>query len=45
MRMVLRLSIAFVLSFVCLTTPTWSDYKAGEGAYQRGDHATALRDL
>jgi TPR repeat protein len=42
--MVLRLTIAFVLSFVCLATPTWSDYKAGEDAYNRGDFATALRE-
>jgi TPR repeat protein len=42
--MVLRLTIAFVLSFVCLATPTWSDYKAGEDAYNRGDYATALRE-
>ena len=45
MRMVLRLTIAFVLSFVCLATPAWPDYEAGEGAYQRGDYATALREL
>jgi TPR repeat protein len=44
MRMVLRLTIAFVLSFACLATPTWSDYKAGEDAYNRGDYATALRE-
>jgi TPR repeat protein len=43
MRMVLRLTIAFVLSFVCLVTPAWSDYKAGEDAYNRGDYATAVR--
>ena len=38
------LTITFVLSFVCLATPTWSDYKAGEDAYNRGDYATALRE-
>jgi hypothetical protein len=41
--MFLRFNIAFVFSFVCLVlaTPAWSDYEAGEGAYQRGDYATA----
>jgi len=43
-RMFFRFNIAFVLSFVCLATPAWSDYEAGEGAYQRGDYATALRE-
>ena len=43
--MFLRFNIAFVLSFVCLATPAWPDYEAGEGAYQRGDYATALREL
>ena len=42
--MVLRLTIAFVLSFVCPATPAWPDYKAGEDAYNRGDFATALRE-
>ena len=41
----LRFNIAFVFSFVCLATPAWSDYEAGEGAYRRGDYTTALREL
>ena len=39
-----QFTIAFVLSFVCLATPAWSDYKAGKAAYDRGDYATALRE-
>ena len=35
---------AFVFSVVCLTTPAWADFKAGEKAYQRNDYATALRE-
>ena len=35
---------ALVLSIVCLTTPAWADFKAGEKAYQRNDYATALRE-
>jgi hypothetical protein len=42
--MSLRFTIPLVLSFVFLATPTWSDYKAGEDAYNRGDFATALRE-
>ena len=34
-----------LLSFVCIATPAWPDYEAGKGAYQRGDYATALREL
>jgi uncharacterized protein len=41
----LRFNIAFVFSFVCLSTPAWSDYEAGEGAYRRGNYTTALREL
>ena len=37
--------IPLVLSVVFLATPTWSDYKAGEDAYNRGDFATALREF
>jgi len=44
MRMVLRLTIAFVLSIACLTTPAWADYQAGIDANNRGDYATALRE-
>jgi TPR repeat protein len=44
MRMSLRFPIAVVLSFVCLAVPAWADYEAGEGAYRRGDFATALRE-
>jgi hypothetical protein len=33
-----------VLSTVCLATPAWADFKAGEKAYDRGDYATALRE-
>ena len=44
MRMVLRLTIAFVLSFVCLAEPAWADFQAGKDAYDRGDYATALRE-
>jgi TPR repeat protein len=36
--------IALVLSFVCLPTPAWADYKAGMDAYYRGDYATAMRE-
>ncbi len=35
---------ALVLSLVCLTTPAWADFKAGEKAYQRNAYATALRE-
>ena len=42
--MFLRFNIAFVLLVVCLATPAWSDYKAGEDAYHRGDYATAVRE-
>jgi len=40
----LRLPITLVLSIVCLATPAWSDYKAGEDAYHRGDYKTAVRE-
>ena len=39
-----RITIALVLSMVCLAAPAWADFKAGEKAYQRGDFATALRE-
>jgi uncharacterized protein len=42
--MSLRFNIAFVLSVLCLATPTWSDYKTGMDAYYRGDYATAMRE-
>jgi len=44
MRMVHRLTIAFVLSIACLTTSAWADYQAGIDANNRGDYATALRE-
>ena len=40
----LRFINTLVLSIVCLTTPAWADFKAGEKAYQQGDYATALRE-
>jgi hypothetical protein len=40
--MSLLLSIALVLSTVCLTAPAWADFKTGMDAYHRGDYATAL---
>ena len=40
----LRFPVALVLSIVCLAAPAWADFKAGENAYHRGDHATALRE-
>ena len=42
--MLLRYNIAVVLLVVCLATPAWSDYKAGEDAYHRGDYPTAVRE-
>ena len=39
-----RFTITLVLSIVCLTTPAWADFKAGEKAYRSGDYATALRE-
>ena len=35
---------AFVFSVVCLTTPAWANFKAGEKAYQRNDYGMALRE-
>jgi len=40
----LRFTIALVLSIVCLAAPAWADFKAGEKAHHRGDYATALRE-
>ncbi len=40
----LRFPVVLVLSIVCLATPTWGDFKAGEDAYHRSDYATALRE-
>ncbi len=40
----LRFTIALVLSIVCLAEPAWADFKAGEKAHHRGDYATALRE-
>jgi hypothetical protein len=34
-----------MLSVVCLAAPAWADFKAGTDAYQRGDYATAMREL
>lgn len=35
---------ALGLSLVCLTTPAWADFKAGEKAYQRNDYGAALHE-
>ena len=43
-RIILRFPIALVLSMVCLTTPAWADFKAGETAHHRGDYVTAMRE-
>ncbi len=40
----LRFPIALVLSIVCLATPAWADFQAGNDAYNRKDYATALRE-
>ena len=40
----LRFPVALVLSIVCLASPAWADFKAGENAYHRSDYATALRE-
>jgi len=40
----LRFSIAFMLSFVCLAVPAWADFQAGMDANNGGDYATALRE-
>ena len=40
----LRFPVVLVLSIVCLATPAWGDFKAGEDAYHRSDYATALRE-
>ena len=40
----LRFTIALVLSVVYLAAPAWADFKAGEKAHHRGDYATALRE-
>jgi TPR repeat protein len=39
-----RITIALVLSMVCLAAPARADFKAGEHAYRRGDYASALRE-
>jgi uncharacterized protein len=41
----LQFSTTLVLSLVCLTTPAWADFQAGIDAYNRGDYATALREI
>ena len=43
--MFLRFIIILVLSIVCLAAPTWADLHVGNDAYNRGDYATALREL
>jgi TPR repeat protein len=41
-----RITIALVLSMVCLAAPAWADFKAGEHAYRRGEgHAAAQYHL
>jgi hypothetical protein len=42
--MSLLLSIALILSTVCLAAPAWADFKTGMDAYLRSDYATALRE-
>ena len=42
--MSLRFTVTFVLSIVCLAASACANYKAGLGAYERGDYATALRE-
>src|SRR5262245_38103655 len=37
--------IALILSFLCLNTPAWAYDQAGAEAFERGDYATALREL
>ncbi len=44
MPIFLRFPIALVLLIVCLSTPTWADFQAGDEAYDRGDYTTALRE-
>ena len=43
--MSLRSSIVLMLSLTCVAAPAWADYRAGEEAYNRGDYATAFREL
>ena len=43
--MSLRFITALVLSIVCLPTPAWADTETGMDAYNRGDHATTLKEL
>jgi TPR repeat protein len=40
-----RFLIALVLTFVCFAMPAWADFQAGMDAYNRGDYATALREI
>ena len=40
----LRFPLSLVLSIVCLASPAWADFNAGEKAYRGGDYATALRE-
>jgi uncharacterized protein len=42
--MLLRFSIALVLSLVCLVVHAWADFQAGMDARNRGDFAKALRE-
>jgi TPR repeat protein len=37
--------IALIFSFLYLNTPAWADDQAGAEAFERGDYATALREL
>ena len=41
---VLKFSVALVLSIVCLVLPAWADFQAGMDANNREDYATALRE-
>ena len=43
--MSLRSSIVLMLSLTCFAAPAWADSSAGAEAYDRGDYATAFREL
>jgi len=45
MAFTFRFSITLVLLFISLTVPSWADLPEGLEAYQRGDYATAVREL
>jgi Sel1 repeat-containing protein len=43
--MFLRFPVALVLSLVCLAAPAWAGLKEADEAYNRGDYATAAKEL